>query len=167
MNNENKHVIRKLSIRNKLAFSFMLLAFCFLLPGIYLSMLSISGKENIATKVPHLEYGFFGIPEQVGTESRHISLPLFETSRSILKTVHDLWGNNYRFVALMIFLFSVLIPVIKGLAFIYVILHKNLNKRKTIFNFINAIGKWSMCDVFITAIFLVYLSTGATGSHHL
>lgn len=127
-------------------------------------MLSISSKEKIAAKVPHLEYGFFGIPNQVGTEMRHIIINLFDTSRSILKTVDHLWDHDHRFVAIMIFLFSVIIPVAKGSALIYIILHKNAVIRKNIFNVIKSIGKWSMCDVFITAIFLVYLSIGAGGA---
>lgn len=129
-------------------------------------MLSISSKENIATKVPHLEYGFFGIPHQAGTEIQHIGIELFDTSRSILKTVDHLWDHDYRFVAIMIFLFSVIVPATKGLALIYVILHKNRVTREKIFGVIKAIGKWSMCDVFITATLLVYLSIGAGGSHN-
>lgn len=128
-------------------------------------MLSISGKEKIVAKVPHLEYGFFGIPKQVGTEIHNIGINLFDTSRSILKTLDHLWHHDHQFVAIMIFLFSVIVPVAKGLALIYIILHKNPVIRKKIFRIIKSIGKWSMCDVFITAIFLVYLSIGAGESH--
>jgi paraquat-inducible protein A len=162
-----RFTIRSLSIRNKLAFLFSSISFVFLFPGVYLSMLSISSTENIAAKVPHLEYGFFGIPHQVGTEIRHIGINLFDTSRSILKTLEHLWNHGHHFVAIMIFLFSVIVPVTKGLALIYVILHKNRVVREKIFGMIKAIGKWSMCDVFITAIFLVYFSIGAGGTHHL
>lgn len=130
-------------------------------------MLSISSKEKIAAKVPHIEYGFFGIPHQVGTETRHIAINLFDTSRSILKTVDHLWNHEYRFVAIMIFLFSVIIPVAKGLALSYIILNKNPVIRKNIFHVIKAIGKWSMCDVFITAILLVYFSIGVVEAHNL
>lgn len=130
-------------------------------------MLSISGKEYIATKVPHIEYGFLGIPNQEGTEAHNISIKLFDTSRSILKTVDHLWDKDYHFVAIMIFLFSVIVPVTKGLALLYVILHKNPVIRKNIFAVIKSIGKWSMCDVFITAIFLVHLSVSAGGARSL
>ncbi len=130
-------------------------------------MLSISGKEYINTRVPQIESGFLGIPTQVGTEAYHIGIKLFDTSRSILKTVDHLWHHDYRFVAMMIFLFSVMVPVTKGLALTYIIFHQDRGVRKKIFYIIKSIGKWSMCDVFITAIFLVHLSVGAGGARSL
>jgi hypothetical protein len=62
----------------------------------------------------------------------------------------------------MIFLFSVIVPVIKGTLVTYIFFCKNKPRRHNIFEFIKAIGKWSMCDIFIVAIFLAYLSTGAS-----
>jgi paraquat-inducible protein A len=155
-------VIQKLSFRNKAAFFLTLLSFFFLFPGIYLSMLTISSEGSVKAKLPHLEPNLIGIPQVQGTEKHRMDLNIFDTTRSVLKTVKDLWEKNYFFVASMIFLFSVIIPFTKGLLVSLIFFTKQSERRKKIFSFIKAIGKWSMCDVFIVAIFLSYLSTGAT-----
>lgn len=125
-------------------------------------MLSISTKGSIKTEIPHLQSGFLGIPKVQGTEEHKMELKIFDTTRSILKTIHDLWERDYFFVATMIFLFSVIIPVIKGILVTYCFFSKSTQKRRKVYEFVKAIGKWSMCDVYIVAIFLAYLSTGAT-----
>ena len=159
--------ILKLSTRNKLAFALSILSFFFLFPGIYLSMLTVSTTGSINATVPHVESGFMGIPSVKGTDSRHMALSIFDTTRSILKTVHDLWKRQFFFVASMIFLFSVIVPLLKGSLVTYLFFNKNPDTRKKIFAFIRSIGKWSMCDVFIVAIFLSYLSTGATQTENV
>ncbi len=158
--------IQKLNFRNKLAFSISLLSFFFLFPGIYLSMLTISTQGSVNAKVPQVQSGFLGIPSVQGSTLKHMNIKLFDTTRSILNTVRDLFNKDYFVVAGAIFLFSILIPVIKGLLLIYIFFSKNSTRRKSIFTFIKSIGKWSMCDVFIVAIFLAYLSTGATQTEH-
>lgn len=162
MHGKSQTVIQNLSPRNKLAFSLLIISFLFLFPGIYLSMLTISSSGSINAKVPQVESNFLGIPHVSGNEQKHMSLNIFDTTRSILKTVHDLWLRHYFFVASMIFLFSVLIPFIKGSLLTYLFFKRHTKTREKIFNFIKSIGKWSMCDVFIVAIYLAYLSTGAT-----
>lgn len=157
---------RRLSIRNKLAFSCSALSFFFLFPGIYISMLTISSHGKVAARIPHVEFGFLGIPSIEGTDLRHITINLIDTSRSILNVVHDLWNKDYLFVASMIFLFSVVVPVVKGILLFCIFFSRNSIFRKHVFAFIKSIGKWSMCDVFITATFLAYLGTGAGRSHN-
>lgn len=125
-------------------------------------MLTIATNGSIKANIPHVESGFLGLPKVKGVEQRSMSLDIFDTTRSILKTVHDLWQKKYFFVASMIFLFSVTIPLLKGMLLLYSFFTTHPQRRKSIFSFIKTIGKWSMCDVFIVAIFLSYLSTGAT-----
>ena len=157
----------KLSFRNKMALITSLIAFIFLFPGIYLSMLTIATNGSVNAKLPHVESTILGFPQIKGTEEKHIGLKIFDTTRSILKTVHDLWQRDYYFVASMILLFSVIIPFIKGIMITYVFLSKKAETRKKVFDIIKSIGKWSMCDVFIVAIFLAYLSTGATQTENV
>ncbi len=65
--------------------------------------------------------------------------------------------ENY-FIAIVVFTASVIIPMIKliGLLFIFVSLKINMrlsNKVKNVmFHFIEAIGKWSMIDIYVVAI---------------
>ena len=153
--------IAKLSVRNKLAFTISLLSFLFLIPGIYLSMLTINTTGSVNANIPHVQKGFLGIPSVQGTENKHFNINLMDTSRSILNTVSKLWEREYYFVACMIFTFSVLIPVLKGILLTYIFFHRTSKKNQNIFWFVKSIGKWSMCDVFIVATFLTYLSTGA------
>jgi paraquat-inducible protein A len=125
-------------------------------------MLTVSTTGSINAKTPHVESGFMGIPSVKGTEQHHMQLKVFDTTRSILKTVHDLWQKDYLFVSAMIFLFSIIVPFAKGILVIYSFFAKDAEVRVKVYKFVNAIGKWSMCDVFIVAVFLSYLSTGAT-----
>src|ERR1700738_3560735 len=144
---EPSKAIQKLSFRNQLAFTISLISFFFLFPGIYLSMLTVSTQGSIQAKVPHVEKGFLGIPSVKGTEKKSMQIKIFDTTRSILNTVHDLWNKHYYFVSSMIFLFSVIVPVIKGLLVTFIFFSKSSELRRKIFVFIKSIGKWSMCDV--------------------
>jgi paraquat-inducible protein A len=148
--------------RNRISIFLTVLSFFFLVPGIYLSMLSVSTSGSINAGLPHVESNFIGMKSQSGTDQKHINIKIFDTTRSILKTVRDLWQRDYFFVSSMIFLFSVLVPFVKGFSLLLVYFGKSLPTRKKLFNFIKSIGKWSMCDVYIVAIYLCYLSTGAT-----
>lgn len=150
-----------LSLRNKLAFSISTLSFIFLIPGIYLNMLTVKSSGEVTAKLPKVEPGFLGFPTVNGTQTKEMGLHIIDTSRSILGTVHDLWEKDYHFVGSMIFLFSVCIPVLKGILLTYVFFTRHSERREKIFTFIKSIGKWSMCDVFIVALLLSYLSTGA------
>jgi paraquat-inducible protein A len=152
----------QLSSRNKLAFALSLISFLFFFPGIYLSMLTVATKGSVNAELPHVEHGFLGIPKVQGTDNEHIALKIFDTSRSTLKIVYDLWERHLYFVSSMIFLFSVIVPLLKESLLTYIFFNRDTNKRKKVFDFIEAIGKWSMCDVFIVAILLTYLSTGAS-----
>lgn len=152
----------KLSYRNKLSLLITVISFFFLVPGIFLSMLSVQTKGSINADIPHMASGFLGTKSQSGTDQKHISLKIFDTTRSIINTVHNLWTRDYYFVAGMIFLFSIIVPFVKGILLLYNFFSGRAQHRKQIYAVIKSIGKWSMCDVFIVAIFLSYLSTGAT-----
>lgn len=73
-------------------------------------------------------------------------------SKSIWATIATLWEIDRYFIAVMVGLFSVVIPVIKTFAVYISIFYK---KSLKIMNFI---GKWSMADVFIVALLLANLT---------
>ncbi|WP_415250310.1 paraquat-inducible protein A [Sulfurimonas sp.] len=73
-------------------------------------------------------------------------------SKSIWATIKTLWDIDRYFIAVMVGLFSVVIPVIKTFAVYISIFYK---KSLKIMNFI---GKWSMADVFIVALLLANLT---------
>ena len=91
--------------------------------------------------------------------------PMMEVTRlgvkiesTILEGVISFLNMESYFIAIVIFTASVAIPMIKlvGLLFIFISLKINIkmeNKTKNlIYKFIEAIGKWSMIDIYVVAI---------------
>ena len=87
-----------------------------------------------------------------------------DKNRSILSTVKDLYDDNRTFVAFLILLFSVLVPFLKAIILLWALLLAKMPLKRKLINFVNVIGKWSMADVFVVAIFIAYLSTNGQGS---
>jgi uncharacterized paraquat-inducible protein A len=83
----------------------------------------------------------------------------YEQTQSILQTVETLYNTNNKFVAVLIFLFSVIIPTTKGLVIIAVLLVKQFSWKRKLYRFVFIIGKWSMADVFVVGVFIAFLST--------
>lgn len=127
--------------RDRIAIFTTLLAFVFFVPGIFLPMLSLRTEGKVATPVS----------ESV------IQAP--EYSSSILQTVKQLFTHNNMLTATLIFVFSVIIPLLKGSLLIYALRSYDVTIRQKTLKFLKAISKWSMNDVFIVAIFLAYYST--------
>lgn len=122
-------------------FAFNILALALFIPGILLPMFSMN-MELAA---------FFS--------GASISSSLIDKELSIMGTVSELWQDQRFFVALLIFMFSVFIPVLKT-AFVsisYFTQGRALERR--LMGFVASIGKWSMADVFAVAVFLAILST--------
>ncbi len=91
--------------------------------------------------------------------------PIMEVTRlgvkvesTILEGVISFLDMESYFIAIVIFTASVIIPMIKlvGLLFIFVSLKTNVkiqnNKKILIFKFVEAIGKWSMIDIYVVAL---------------
>ena len=73
-------------------------------------------------------------------------------SRGIWSTMEHLWDHAHYVVAIMVIIFSVLIPIVKTLALFVAV------AKKTDAGIIEKIGKWSMADVFVMAILLATMS---------
>ena len=91
--------------------------------------------------------------------------PMMEVTRlgvkiesTILEGVVSFLDMESYFIAIVIFTASVVIPLIKlvGLLFIFISLKINVkmqnNKKILIFKFVEAIGKWSMIDIYVVAL---------------
>ena len=85
-----------------------------------------------------------------------------ENTFSILSGVINLWREKYYFLAAVILFFSILFPVMK-LAALFVIWFVRLTdqRRKWALHCLALLGKWSMLDVFVTAIIIVSVKLGA------
>lgn len=89
-------------------------------------------------------------------------IDLFEETRSILQTVQSLRDDGNDFVAGLIFLFGVVVPIVKGLTLVAAFLVKNHMLKRRFAAFVRAISKWAMNDVFVVAVYVAFLSARAT-----
>ncbi|MFT7033831.1 MAG: paraquat-inducible protein A [Cyclobacteriaceae bacterium] len=127
-----------MNLRNIIAFILTLTSLIILYPGLTVPILQIS----IAPELPLLGKTTF-----------------YEQTQSILQTVDTLYQTNNKLVAFLILLFSVIIPVTKGVIILVVLTIKKSSLRNNLYKFVFAIGKWSMADVFVVGVFIAFLST--------
>ncbi len=124
--------------RNLFALALIILSLICLYPGLVQPILSI----KVGATLP-----------LVGKLSLH------ESTQSILGTIRTLYNDNNQLVAILILLFSVLIPVFKAISLLVVLFFKNLSIRGRLYKFVSIISKWSMADVFVVGVFLAFLAT--------
>ena len=120
-----------------------LVNFLLLVPGVTLPVYSVAITTEVEAAI---------IPDPV-------EVTVYEQTRSILGTVRELWGSADYLVSFLILLFSVLVPVTKAgmlLASVYAV--RGAVRRRLVLA-VDVIGKWSMADVFVVAVFLAFLAT--------
>jgi uncharacterized paraquat-inducible protein A len=79
-------------------------------------------------------------------------------SKGVLGSVRKLHQSGDWIVAGVILLFSVIMPMLKTFSLLFVSLFMENKFSYKMVKFFKLIGKWSMVDVFVVAIFLVYLT---------
>ena len=79
-------------------------------------------------------------------------------SKGVMGSIEKLWESGDIVVALVILLFSVLVPVSKVFSLLFISIFMQSRFAHNIVKFFKLIGKWSMVDVFVVAVFLVYLT---------
>lgn len=84
---------------------------------------------------------------------------------SIITGIQNLWQEKYYVLAVVIFTFSIIFPIAKliSLSAVWFIRLKD-EQRKGLVLLMEIFGKWSMLDVFVTAIFIVWIKLGALAS---
>ena len=87
-------------------------------------------------------------------------------SKGIIGSIIKLFENGELAIALTIFLFSVLLPVMKSLTLTFTLFFHQHPWSHGLVLFFKQIGKWSMIDVFVVATFLVYLTSNNGGVSH-
>lgn len=80
---------------------------------------------------------------------------VFNETRSISKTIWDLYDGGFLLPAFLLFLFGMIIPVIKSISYLFFILKPTGNKN--LYNIIIALNKWAMADVFSLSILISFL----------
>lgn len=79
-------------------------------------------------------------------------------SKGVIGSIEKLFESGDVVVALVILLFSVLIPILKVFSLLIVSLFMKSSFAHGLIKFFKMIGKWSMVDVFVVSVFLVYLT---------
>jgi paraquat-inducible protein A len=91
-----------------------------------------------------------------------IDFELLDEKRSVLGTLNKLWQTANYLPFLLIFVFGIVIPIIKSLAIFYLLAVKNSNP--VWLKFVTSISKWAMADVFAISIFVAFLAAGSMDS---
>lgn len=79
-------------------------------------------------------------------------------SKGVIGSIAKLWESGDWLVAGVILLFSVITPVLKVGSLLFVSVFMESKFASHVVKFFKMIGKWSMVDVFVVAVFLVYLT---------
>jgi len=87
-----------------------------------------------------------------------VDFNLFNEKRNVLGTLQSLWQSGNYWPFLLIFLFGIVVPLVKSALIFYLLLAKNAAPKW--YKFVNAISKWAMADVFAISILVAFL--GAT-----
>lgn len=85
-------------------------------------------------------------------------------SKSIVSALFKLYESGQHGVALIIFLFTMIVPVLKALLKAVLLFSQSLHFSQKSIGILKAIGKWSMLDVFVIAILVTYFSTKSGGA---
>jgi uncharacterized paraquat-inducible protein A len=128
--------------KNKLSIILILVSFAFLIPGLIAPIVTMSGSVKILV----------------------FKKTVFQYSRSIIQTINNLVESGNYIVAGLILLFSVLVPLAKGILLLVVSRMKHDARRFQIYSFVRSISKWAMADVFVAGIFVAFLAARATNN---
>ena len=164
-----------MSITRKLMIlSFIAIAIALLYPGVTQPVLTLSGTVE-KSRIAELGIEVFteqGSDSQTGqmlaTISRFLGfdqiegqLQVYSSTRSIWGTAESLASNGYLAVALLIVLFSLVIPTFKLLLQAISLFITNDELRSPLLVLNAALSKWSMADVFVMGLLVAFLAGGA------
>ncbi len=85
-------------------------------------------------------------------------------SKSIVSALYKLYDSGQVAIAIIIFVFTILTPVLKSLTMLVVLFSQNLHFSQKSIQVLKTIGKWSMLDVFVIAILVTYFTTKSGGA---
>ena len=89
-------------------------------------------------------------------------IEVYQQTRSIVSSVQHLYDVKSPMPATLILLFSVVVPFGKAAMILYALYMRDATRRRRTLDFVEMIGKWSMADVFVIALFIAYLAAQAS-----
>lgn len=128
--------------RNRLALLLALVSLGMLWPGLVQPVLTIKASME-----------FFGTRQELASETRSVV--------GAISSLHDS-GND--FVAGLILLFSVLVPLAKTALLLPILTLRDAARRYRVYRFVRAISKWSMADVFAVGMLIALLAAKGTAN---
>jgi len=93
------------------------------------------------------------------TANFFIDINLFNEKRSVLGTLQTLYESSNYLSFLLIFLFGIIVPLVKSAIIFYILLAKNVADKWL--QLVSKISKWAMADVFAISIFIAFLGARA------
>ena len=85
----------------------------------------------------------------------------FRESHSLLSTIYELGQANEWFLCVVVGVFSVVFPAAKLAALFRAATHSDPAHASESLALVENLGKWSMLDVFVLAIFIVVIKMGS------
>ena len=102
-------------------------------------------------------------PQIVASLQKNVEdIQVYEQTRSIVSTVQHLYDVKSPMPATLILLFSVIVPFAKIAMILWALFLREAERRRRVLDFVELIGKWSMADVFVVALFIAYLAAQAS-----
>ncbi|MEM7036962.1 MAG: paraquat-inducible protein A [Bacteroidota bacterium] len=132
--------MKHLDSRNKIGLGLLILSIVLLIPGLLNNMFTL----DISISIPIL-----------GEQNLH------NETRSIMGTIGGLFENGNPTVAILILLFSVIVPFAKAVTLLVAFLLPDREKAVRLHAFVGLISKWSMADVFVVGVLIAFLSTSS------
>ena len=91
-----------------------------------------------------------------GAKAQMDGATVYTQTQTIVVTIRYLLENKGYLAGTLLLIFSVGVPIGKVILF-FIAIHAGPRLRRGLLSFINVIGKWSMADVFVVAIYTAYL----------
>ena len=88
-----------------------------------------------------------------------VDFNIFSEKRSVLGMLEKLWTDANYWPFTLIFLFGIIVPLIKSGLIFYLLMSKQPDLKWQ--RLVSAISKWAMADVFAISIFVAFLGAGA------
>ncbi|WP_351009152.1 paraquat-inducible protein A [Shewanella sp. S1-58-MNA-CIBAN-0166] len=158
--------------------SLVLISLILLIPGVTEPMLTITGTieksqlvdtgkdmliQDLTEDSRANTRGILDIAaSMLGLDTLEGEVEVFRNSRSIIDTISALYQSHHFVVAMLVGLFSIVIPAVKLITMLILLLPVPPLIKQRLSKMISGIGKWSMADVFVVAIIVTYMAGNAS-----
>lgn len=129
-----------MTARNKAALALSVVSLALLWPGLVQPVLTIKATMEM-----------FGATRVLSNETR-----------SVIGAIKSLHASHNDFVAGLILLFSILVPITKALLLVPIVTLPAGATRTRLFSLVQTISKWSMADVFAVGMLIALLAAKGT-----